>query len=116
MTPGNASGASVVVIDPSGEERRVVRGVAPELVPIERDAKPGYFRDFQMALGVELEGLFGNAVDIGAAADEFDEIDIGQGSGQLKVGCHAECGVPAMADVFDAHVVGEPGDPPLFAD
>jgi len=34
--------------------------------------------------------------------------------GKLKVCRYAECGVPAMADIFDAELIGEPGDASLL--
>src|SRR5947209_3526856 len=81
------------------EERRRITGDARQLLAVERDAETGQARDGEIALAVERERRLGDAVDIGAAADELDKIDIGQCRGELEIGGDAERRVPAMADI-----------------
>src|SRR5882724_491296 len=58
------------------EQRRRIRRVALQLVAVERDAEAGRVGDREVALAVEGEGALDDAVEIGAAADELDEVDI----------------------------------------
>src|SRR5215213_4883295 len=76
------------------KEARHVWREAGELVAIELDSEPGPVRNRQIARRVEREGLRENTVYIGAAADEFDEVGIGKGGGELQIGCDAERRVP----------------------
>ena len=89
--------------------------VARELLARDRDTQPRPVRNLQPAVRVELEGLGQDAVDIGAAADELDQVGVRKGGGQLQVGRDAERGVPAVADIVDAEIVGHPGDAALLA-
>src|SRR6058998_1289997 len=85
----------------SFEECGGIRRIALDLFRIERDAEAWLHRNLKITPIVEPEWLAEKAVDIGAAADELDKIDMREGGGKLKVGGNADCGVPAVADIFD---------------
>jgi hypothetical protein len=88
--PGHLSGANATRPDRTGsrpgtsvfrlyEQWRGVGRVAGELGTVEGDAKARQRRDLEIALGIEREGPLGDAIDIGAAADELDQIHVGEG-------------------------------------
>ena len=109
------------------EPPRGATGATPETAPTgracigrasqDRAAPPGQAaRDGEIALRIKHERRLGDAVDIGAAADELDQIDVRQRRGKLQIGRHAQRRVPAMPDILHAEIIGHPGDPPLLAD
>ena len=60
------------------EERRWIGRVALQLLGVELDAEAGHDGDLERAVSVELERHLGDTVDIGAVANELDEVDIGK--------------------------------------
>src|SRR5256885_12433507 len=68
------------------EQRRWIGRVALKLLAIEFDAKSRQHRNLEATLTVEGEGRLGDAVDIGAAADELHQIHIGERRRELQVG------------------------------
>ena len=59
---------------PFKEQRRRIGGEARELLAVEGNAEPGAVGDGKMTVGIEDEGLGQDAVNVGAAADELDEV------------------------------------------
>src|SRR5437667_946975 len=84
---------------PSGshEQMRWIAAHAHKLLAVERDAEAGQHRDLEAALTVESEWGLGDAVDIGAAADELHQIHIGKRRRELQIGGQPKRGVPAVA-------------------
>src|SRR5215208_7380235 len=78
------------------KEHGRVRREPREPAAVELDAEPRPVGDRQVAMRIELKGPFEDAVDIGAPADELDQIRIGKGGLELQVGRDSERGIPAM--------------------
>src|SRR5262249_36149558 len=71
------------------EQRRRVERKPLQLLAVERDAEAGLVGDGKAPLAGEREGRGEDAVDIGAAADVLDEIDMGKRRGELQIGGEA---------------------------
>ena len=89
-----------------GKHRVRVAGHLPQRVASQRDAEPRPVRNRQHPIAVQRPAALRDVIHIGRPADIFDEIGGRHCRGELQIGGEADCGVPAVPDIFDPEGVG----------